>query len=299
MGWVPEGKLLEARPLHPGVGSPDDGVPVSDLPATSPSPGAERSGDACLAGSCTPFPANPPLALPPLVTLRKPRRKCCCSGVRADEGLGAARLSPDAQPSRPAPTRNYLLAFSRCRWLGRCPGCRARRDSARRPRAAPPALIPRAAGAPRADLGAERQHRAGLGGPWSAGRAPPARRDPAGSGRRAAPPECGGLKPPPASPPGPTRTAGLLPPPRRSRRSRPSAPPAAGLRARAPSPRSGGWAAGGSGEALLYQPGSAPFLQGDSVPALSGAAVCLIYTPLSTRFLFPLPHPSQQVRAKI
>lgn len=195
MGWVPAGKRLEARPLHPGVGSPDDGVPVSDLPATSPSPGAERSGDACLAGSCTPFPANPPLALPPLVTLRKPRRKCCCSGVRADEGLGAARLSPDAQPSRPAPTRNYLLAFSRCRWLGRCPGCRARRDSARRPRAAPPALIPRAAGAPRADLGAERQHRAGLGGPWSAGRAPPARRDPAGSGRRAAPPSAGGSSP--------------------------------------------------------------------------------------------------------
>lgn len=75
--------------------------------------------------------------------------------------------------------------------MGRCPGYRARTDSARRP-PAPPALIPRAAGAPRADLGAERQHRAGLGGPWSAGRAPPARRDPAGSGRRAAHPSPGG-----------------------------------------------------------------------------------------------------------
>lgn len=183
--------------------------------------------------------------------------------------------------------------------MGRCPGCRARRDSARRPRAAPPALIPRAAGAPRADLGAERQHRAGLGGPWSAGRAPPARRDPAGSGRRAARPRPGGSSTRRRAHPARRGAQVSFRPRGGRRRSRPSAPPAAGLCARAPSSRSGGWAAGGSGEALLYQPGSAPFLQGDSVPALSGAAVCLIYTPLSTPFLFPLPHPSQQVRAKI
>lgn len=70
VGRVPEGKLLEARPLDPGVGSPGDGVPVSDLPATSPrgfgSPVQERNG--------AEMPASRALARPSRQTRPSPSR---------------------------------------------------------------------------------------------------------------------------------------------------------------------------------------------------------------------------------
>lgn len=104
------------------------------------------------------------------------------------------------------------------------------------------------------------------------------------------PPEAGGLIRPQASPPSRRRGPQVsFRPPGGHGRSRPSAPLAAGLCARARSAQSGGWAAGGSGEARLCQPGSARFLQGASVPALSGAAVRLVYTPLHTLSLPATP----------
>lgn len=128
-----------------------------------------------------PFPANHPLSLLSPDTLTRPRLKWFCFDIRVDELLRAAGLSPDTQASRPSPTRNYLLAFSGFRRLGRLSGRWGRGDSPRQPPAALPAFIVRAAGSPRAHLGARSHHRAGLGKPWSSGRVQTALRDPVAS----------------------------------------------------------------------------------------------------------------------
>lgn len=292
MGWVPRESGWR-HALHPGLGvlmtmSP---FPTSQPPLPVQGSGTER-GRLPRGLLHAPFPANRPLALPPLVTLRKPR-KVLLLRRPSGRGLRASRLSPSAQPSRPAPTRNYLLAFSPVQVVGPLPqvqGSQRQRPPATR-RAA--ALIPRAAGAPRADLGAE----SGIAQGWADHGAR------GGPRRRAATPPAAAAAPPPSAGANPRRRAR---PARRGPRVsfRPeggaldahSAPPAAGLRA--PEPRARGARVGSRWvwEALLYQPGSAPFLQGDSVPALSGAAVCLIYTPLSA--FSSAPHPSQQGRGQ-
>lgn len=150
-------------------------VPASSLPATSPQgfthlPVAGRGGDA--------LPGKPRINLPPPDTLRRPRGKWLCFGFRADEVPREAGLGPDTQPSRPFPVRNYLLVFCGFRWLGRASGRWGGGHSARAARCA---FIVRAAGFPRASLGAQSHHRAGLGKPWSSGRVQPALRDPPGA----------------------------------------------------------------------------------------------------------------------
>lgn len=125
-----------------------------------------------------PFPANHPLSLPPPDTLARPRQKWFCFASRVDEALGTAGLSPDTQPSRPPPTRNYLLAVSGSRRWGGFSGSRGRGDSPLPPPAALPAFIPRAAGSPGAHLGVQSHHRAGLGKAWSSGRVQPTLGDP-------------------------------------------------------------------------------------------------------------------------
>lgn len=215
-----------------------------------------------------PFPADRPPSLPPPDTLTRPTEKWFCSGFRVDERLRAAGLSPDTQPSSPSPTRNYLLARSGCRWLGRASGRWGRGASPRRLPAALPAFMPRAAGSPRAGRGARTHHRAGLGEPWSSGRVQPALRDPARSGprgwpwpRRSRPRVCRAHPPAGEAPPGPDLDLRVWFLPRkqpRPERSLPRRPPST-TSARAQSSAKGGWV-GGSGEALLYQPGSYIFL---------------------------------------
>lgn len=300
-------------PCIPELGVRADSVPVSHLPATSPLGFTSQivgwNGRGCLpCRVSTPFPGKSSLALPPLDTLTRPSEKWFCSGFRVDEVLRAAGLSAFTQPSRPSPTRNYLLAFSGFRWLGRLPGALgSRRQPCRRP-AEPPAFILRAVGSPRADLGAQSHHRAGLGGPWSSGRVQPALAAQPGAARAAswgcsqADPRSGELTRPkvrsPGSdldlqvsfvPPKQPLLAGAVP----SAPHRSPSTTAATAQSWGNGRSVGGWVWGSYvvPTRFIYF----PFVKLYSHPLWS---VCLIYTPLSISFLFPLPHPSQQVREK-
>lgn len=171
---------------------------------------------------------------------------------RGDELLPAAGLRPDTQPRRPAPLSNYLLAFSGLRPWGRSSGRRGRGDSRWRPPAALPAFMVRAAGSPRARLGAQSRHRAGPGGPWSPGRVPPAPRDPAARGPIGRPwlprsrPQRSGLalwKVESACPDFDPRVL-FLPPQAAAAETAPSAPLACYRRRRSTELGKGGWAGG-------------------------------------------------------
>ncbi|XP_055252744.1 translation initiation factor IF-2-like [Moschus berezovskii] len=298
VGRVPEGKLLEARPLHPGVGSPGDGVPVSDLPATSPrgfgSPVLERNGAGMPASRALHGLPGQPAPRPPAPTyLKETERKVLL--LRRPSGLGA-RGSPteSRRPAQPPRANDKLLVgVFRVQVVGPLPrGPGSRRQ---RPPAARRAARPHSASGGRAPRRPRRREAASRG----AGRTTERGAGPAGAPPPHRPPEAGGLIRPQASPPGPARPAGRLPPPGRPL----PAPPLRAARRRPlrPSPElaerrvGGGWVWGSAAVPTRFS----AFPSGGLCPRPLWSGGLLIYTPLSTPFLFPLPYPSQQVRAKI
>lgn len=128
------------------------------------------------------LPGTPPFASQPGY-LSDTDRKVAPLGFargRASPG-GRAESRPPAAPPRAA--EKLLVGVSGLRPSGRASGRRGRGHSPWRPPAALPAFMVRAAGSPRASLGAPSRHRAGPGGPWSWARVPPAPRDPAARGQ--------------------------------------------------------------------------------------------------------------------
>lgn len=206
--------------------------------------------------------------------------------VRADEGLGSCPTESRRPAQPPRFDEELLTAFP---GAGGWAAARVERETAPADHAAAPPSFRERRARPAREPRRQAASR-GAGRTMERGAGPAGTPRPAGSGRRAAPSRGPNHRRPSARParrgpqvsfrPGGRRTALASPPP-----------------ASAPGPQARG-ARGGRrvNETLLYQPGSAPFLQGDSVPALSGAAVCLIYAPHAFSSRSPT---SQQVRAKI
>lgn len=118
-------EVLAAAAALPVAQPPLPGLRLS-VRAADRSEGIPPAGSARPSRLAAPFPPAPD-------TLTRPREKWVCCAFRVDEGLRAGGPSPDAQPSRPSPAGNYLLAFSGCRGLGRSSGRWGGGDIPRRP----------------------------------------------------------------------------------------------------------------------------------------------------------------------